>query len=149
MTPKEKLHEACVSILTNRIDSLKGELSELQKSQNSETKSSAGDKYETAREMINLEKNKLAGSVEEAVKMHSFLKQIDPKKTLKSVEVGALVKTNKGQYFVSVGLGAVNLENERFFVISPVSPIGQLLLNKKVGETFEINKHQHELIEIL
>ena len=149
MTPKEELHEACVSILTNRIDSLKGELSELQKSQNSETKSSAGDKYETAREMINLEKNKLAGSVEEAVKMHSFLKQIDPKKTLKSVEVGALVKTNKGQYFVSVGLGAVSLGSERFFVISPVSPVGQLLLNKKVGETFEINKQQHELIEIL
>ncbi len=139
MTVKEKIHEKCVDLVQERIESLENELQELAKSQSSDTKSSAGDKYETGREMINLERNKLSERLLEASKMMAFLSQLNPKVESKTAKAGALVSTAKGLFYISTSLGVVDLNNQKYFVISPVSPIGQAMLDKKVGDSFVVN----------
>ena len=119
---KEALHTRCLEMLKERIVRLEGEVNQLNQSQSSETKSSMGDKYETAREMINLEKSKLSSQLSESTKMLSFLSAINPTKGFSSAEAGALVVAETGNYYLSIAFGKIDLEDSTYFVISPVSP---------------------------
>ena len=56
---KEKLYIACEAYVDERIKRIEAAMAGLESDLENETKSSAGDKYETGREMINLEINKL------------------------------------------------------------------------------------------
>ena len=48
--------------------------------------------------------------------------------------------TNRGNYFLAVGLGKVRLEKRVFFCTSMDSPIGRQLLGKTAGESFLFNE---------
>jgi len=48
-----------------------------------------------------------------------------------------------------IGLGQVKIEKDVYFVISPDSPIGALLMNKKIQDTFQFNQKTYEIQEIV
>lgn len=114
----------------------------------SDTKSSMGDKYETSREMINLEKGKIGEQLRNAQAMMLSLNSIDADSELMKVELGALVKTNIATYFLSAPLGQVKLDKEVIFCISLGSPIGQQMLGKSKGDTFQMAGRSQEILEI-
>ena len=58
-TLKLKVHQKCSHLAFTKIEGLKSELKSLQEAYNADIKSSVGDKYETGRSMIMLEKEKL------------------------------------------------------------------------------------------
>ncbi|MWD30855.1 3-oxoacyl-ACP synthase, partial [Aquicoccus sp. SCR17] len=60
MQKKEQLLKFCWDYVDTRTERLKKSAAALQESLNSETKSSAGDKHETGRAMVQLEQEKLA-----------------------------------------------------------------------------------------
>jgi len=97
-----------------------------------ETKSSAGDKYETSREMIQQDLNRYQQQLAVAQQDRAALEKLDLTPA-KHVSTGGLVKTDTAVYFVASSVGLVKLEGVSVFVISPKSPIGQLLLGKSVG----------------
>ena len=148
MSFKKKVHATCVHRIDEKLESIQKEVGELKKSLSSETKSSMGDKYETAREMINLEKGKLSEQLEQFNKMKLLLKSIDPEKELNEVKTGAHVTTLQGEFYVSVGLGGLHVDDKKVFAISPVSPIGQAMLDKKVGDTFSINGRDQKILSV-
>lgn len=145
---KSDLIGYCINIVQERVDSLEVELENLKESAASDTKSSMGDKYETSREMINLEKGKISEQLGLAKNMLTTLKSIDPEKIFKKAELGALVITDKGKYFLSAALGQVDMKGEKYFAISMNSPLAQKLLNKKVGDTIQLGSNQQVIIEI-
>lgn len=100
----------------------------------SETKNSTGDKYETTREMMQLEVEKNLVQLNKFEILKNELSKIDIYKNHKCVEYGSLVSTNENRYYISIGMGKVEIENESVFCISLNSPIGKLLNNKKVGD---------------
>ena len=89
-----------------------------QQSANNETKSSAGDKYETGRAMMHLEKERLARQMIEVAKLRKPLEMINPEKIESTVALGSIVTTENRNYFLSVSLGEVELEEEKYFCIS-------------------------------
>lgn len=145
---KSDLIGYCINIVQERVDSLEVELENLKESAASDTKSSMGDKYETSREMINLEKGKISEQLGLAKNMLTTLKSIDPEKIFKKAELGALVITDKGKYFLSAALGQIDMKGEKYFAISMNSPLAQKLLNKKVGDTIQLGSNQQVIIEI-
>jgi len=64
------------------------------------------------------------------------------------VQSGSLVVTDKGSYFVAIGIGKVTIEGSRYFCISPDSPIGRLLIGKTVGEVITFNGNDLIIKEI-
>ncbi len=108
-----------------------------QSSANNETKSSAGDKYETGRAMMHLEKERLASQMHEVAKLKKPLEMINPEKIAEVAELGSVVFTQDRNYYISVSLGAISIEGQKFFCISPVTPIGKLMLGKASGESFQ------------
>lgn len=129
-----------------KISTLENLISEARES-NNDTKSSMGDKYETGREMLQQEINNLQIQLHEAKKQEDFLSKILLKKS-EIAEKGALIKTEKGYFFISISAGAIVFNNEKIFAISPESPLAQAMHGKREGESFTLNGISQRIEEI-
>ena len=136
---KIKLHQKCLEVVDSRIAEYKKRTEEFQQAANLETKSSAGDKYETGRAMMQLEKDKIAEQLSEVLKLKKVLDQIDVNKVYSVAELGALVETDKGIYYISTSLGKVSFEGGDYFCLSPVAPFGKALIGKEVNDAVIFN----------
>ncbi len=136
---KNKLIKHIENVLKEKIDVLNADISSLIESRNNDTKSSAGDKYETGREMTQIELNKLEAQLVKTKLLLSELLKADTIKSNTGIDFGALVYTDKENYFLTIPYGKVNLEDKEFFVISLASPIGSLLKGKKIGDIISFN----------
>ncbi|AZB30502.1 hypothetical protein [Chryseobacterium balustinum] len=132
--------------LSEKINNLENLIAETRASSN-DTKSSMGDKYETGREMLQQEINNLQIQLNEVLKQQDFLKTVLPKQSDKA-EKGAIVKTEKGLFFISVSLGEITCENEKIICISPESPLAKAMYGKQENESFSLNNINQKIIEI-
>lgn len=103
-------------------------------SRNKDTKSSAGDKYETGRAMMQIEIEKNEVQLSKAMNLQKEISKIDLIKKYSEVEFGSLLQTNHGLYFISIGLGKIVVDSENYFAISLASPIGLVLRGKTIGD---------------
>lgn len=135
---KEKLNE--------KIENFEKLISETRASSN-DTKSSMGDKYETGREMLQQEINNLQVQLNEILKQKDFLKTVLPKPSDK-VEKGAIVKTEKGLFFISVSLGEITFENQKIICISQESPLAKVMNGKQKDDVFSLNNMNQNIVDI-
>jgi len=136
---KQQLFDRCKSTIDDSLASLKSALDDAQESANADDKGSAGDKHETGRAMMHLEVEKITSQLAERSQLLSILARINPKEIFSQAQLGSLIKTNQGTYFLAIALGKVALDDDIFFVISPASPIGKSLMTCKVGSSFDFN----------
>lgn len=147
-TLKLSLFEKIKADLAGRISELDSDILDLQESKNSDTKSSAGDKHETSREMAQIELENNQTQRLKLVNQRNDLNQIKLEAVAQMVSFGSLVETSMGIFFISIGLGKVNHENQDFFVISMGSPIGQALFEKKIGEKATFQSKEIDILAI-
>ncbi|MFK8164148.1 MAG: 3-oxoacyl-ACP synthase [Lewinella sp.] len=143
---KQALLVHCQTQTAERITGITDALADIETARNGETKSSAGDKFETGRAMMQMEEAKLQGQLAEVLKVRQVLDQIRPDASTERVAAGSLVATNRGNYFVAIGLGKVKLEGRIFFCTSLDAPIGKALLGRATGDTFLFNELQFEIM---
>jgi transcription elongation GreA/GreB family factor len=136
---KHKLYTHCVEIISAKLNTINALLNDAQESANSETKSTAGDKHDTARAMAHLETEKNATQLAEINKLKKVLPYLENHKTGKTVDLGSLVLTDSGYYYISISLGKIEIANDSYFAISAMTPIGKLLIGKKAGDTLKFN----------
>jgi len=139
MNVKEELHKQCEEYVNQRLKTVESIILSNQKALASETKSSAGDKHETGRAMLQLEMEKAGQQLTSVQQMKEVLERIDASKETDIASLGALIETNLGNYFLSISAGQIVLKNTTYFAISTSSPIGKLLLGKKKGEALVWN----------
>ena len=144
---KEALFNQCQSFVNKRLQTVEAVLSSNQKALQSETKSSAGDKHETGRAMLQLEMEKAGQQLSGIAQLKVVLSKIDVLKSSKNACLGSIIVTDKARYFLSLSAGQLVVEDKRYFAISVSSPIGKLLLGKQEkdmisfnGKTIIINK---------
>ncbi|MBN3580853.1 hypothetical protein JYB64_00535 [Algoriphagus aestuarii] len=133
---KSQVFQAAFDLLNQRKTLLESELKSLSQSIHEDTKSSAGDKYETGREMIRQE----IGKVENQFKQNqSFLLEMhhlyDTCKPLQRVSEGSLLRWGEDWLLISSSIGQVTVEDRKVFLLSKNSPLGQALLGKEKMET--------------
>lgn len=146
---KDQLIVQLDEVLDSRIFESQSALEATRESRDSETKSSMGDKYETAREMMQFEMGKFQDQLAKALKLKKALAQINTLKGYQKVEFGSLVFTNHGKYLISVGLGVVEMDGEKYFAISLASPIGKVLEGKSTGDMATFQNRTIEIVDIL
>ncbi len=130
LTLKQTLLKTCGELVNHKIAALQLADKEAQEAANNETKSSAGDKYETGRAMAHLEKERIASQLNQLHNLQKALSLIKSDRLNETITVGSVVFTPQMNYYISVGLGAVEVAGQKFFCISPVSPIGKIFLEK-------------------
>ncbi|MGW9684488.1 3-oxoacyl-ACP synthase [Flagellimonas sp. 2504JD1-5] len=146
---KEQLLNFCWESIEEKAARLKKRSTELQESLGSETKSSAGDKHETGRAMVQLEQEKLGNQLMELDKTKAILQKVDVAKNSSKIILGSLVKTSTTNYFIAVSTGMYVKEGDTVFCISPSAPIAQLLLGKEQGDSIAFNGTKMEILEVL
>ena len=149
MTIKKELYDRCYAHVNSRLQSIQNLISEIQESLLSETKSSAGDKHETGRAMLQLEREKAGQQLAEVQKLKETLTKIDLTKSSNIVCLGSLVYTTQSNYFISISAGKFTVGNIDFFAISPNTPIGHLLLSKQVGHDVVFRNQNFKITNIL
>lgn len=136
---KEQLHQLCMLYVEERIASAEQAITAARESANDDTKSSAGDKYETGREMMQQEIDRNRRQLEESQKLKIVLDQINDAKPSEFVQNGSLVTTNYGKFYISISRGQLAVEGCNYFAVSAASPIGLKLMKQKPGYEFDFN----------
>ena len=145
---KKEVFGLALSKINLRISELQIVMAELKESLENESKSSAGDKHETGRAMVQLEQEKLSKQMTELLLMRRILEQINPSIKHVKIGIGSLVETTMGWYFISVGLGPIEKDGKVIFVLNPQAPLGQKLVGKKVGESIDLNGKMEEIHQV-
>nr|WP_299201452.1 3-oxoacyl-ACP synthase [uncultured Brumimicrobium sp.] len=117
-------------------------------SRNNDTKSSAGDKYETSRAMMQQEMDNAEISIHQVKVFQNELQRLPLEENVNAVMSGSLVETTNGVYFLGLSLGKIEVNNQIVYAISTASPLGKLLLNKKVGDVIDLNSNQQTILNV-
>lgn len=148
MNVKEELYKQCKEYVDKRLQTVENTMLSNQKALASETKSSAGDKHETGRAMLQLEMEKAGQQLASIQEMKAVLAKMDISKESNVASLGTLIETNQGGYFLSISAGKIMLKNATYFAISTSSPIGTLLLGKKNGDELVWNGRKIKIHQI-
>jgi hypothetical protein len=145
---KHKLLDACRELIEKRIETATTAMNDAQRSANEEGKSSAGDKYETGRAMMQIERDKAANQLEEALKLKRTIDQIRPDVQHEIILPGSVVFTDLFKAFIAIGAGKINVDGEDFLVVGPQSPLGKELVGRKLNDHFQFNNRSNRIIKI-
>src|SRR6202000_1151954 len=102
---KKTLYRMCIEYVQKRMEAAQLAINEAQKASNDDTKSSAGDKYETGREMAQQQTNRHLAQLNEANKLKVALNQISPAVISDEAEPGSLVITDGGNFYIAISAG--------------------------------------------
>ena len=105
-------------------------------SRNSDTKSSAGDKFETSREMAQIEIQKIETEIS---KTQQFITDLASK-------ASQLIITDKGAFLISIPFGKLMVGGTEVFCISNSAPITKQLVNTKKNDSFFYNDMKYNII---
>ncbi|NNE75616.1 MAG: 3-oxoacyl-ACP synthase [Pricia sp.] len=145
---KQKLFAFCQTFAQDRIARIEKSIENIRESLYAETKSSAGDKHETGRAMLQLEREKLGQQLIEAEKMKEVLAKVRLENSKVIVGLGSWVKTSKADYFLAISAGKFNKENLSVYCISVGTPIGRSLIGKSEGDSFSFNGETIKILKI-
>ena len=136
---KKQLYNICETFLLERESTLHGIIEGIQNDLHSETKSSAGDKHETGRAMLQLEREKAGKQFSAITKQKELLAKVNLYSSSNRVRLGSLIHTTNGVYFLAISKGMVSIDNTDYYIIAPQSPIGKLLLGKQINDSITFN----------
>lgn len=142
---KQKLLTSCKEVIDKKISALNEALSEVTDAGNNETKSTAGDKHETSRAMMQIEQEKIGKQIQEWEIQKNSLTKIDLEKTLNNISLGSFIETNRGLFFIAANIGKIKVEEKEVMVISLQSPLGLAFLKHKTGNSFELNNIVYQI----
>lgn len=138
-----------MDFILQRINTAETALKQSQEASNDDTKSSAGDKFETTREMVSQDiartKNLLYDGQQNLQLLISLESTPSAGDTIRN---GSLVYTSKGIFYISISAGQIKVDDQPVFAISFASPIGKLMIGKKVGESFSFNQNEYTILKI-
>jgi hypothetical protein len=148
MTLKQKIYNHYLQVINDKITQLQKLLADLKESGANETKSTAGDKHETALAMLQIEQANVRGQLTEVQQQQAVLQKINPELSPAIIVPGSLIKTNKGYFFLSIAGGKAVVEGHPVIAISPQSPLGQQLVQASKGHEVTINATSYRIESI-
>jgi hypothetical protein len=148
MTFKQKIHHHYSRQVQDKIDVFRDMISALTEDSKNDAKGSAGDKHETALSMMHLEQEKLNYKLKEVLDQKAILDKIDATLTNTKIGLGSLVQANGIYLYLSLALPKITIDQVNIIALSPQSPLGEKLMDNKVGFKFEINATKYHIDSI-
>jgi transcription elongation GreA/GreB family factor len=146
---KEQLYTLCNDYITTRGAAIKQLIADAQEAGANETKSSAGDKYETGRELLQQEIDLNMARLNELNAQRAILDHIVPAHTSKVVIPGSLVYTSSGNFYIAIGAGKLLVDGVFFYAVSAASPVGSQLMGQQEGHAFELNGKKNLIVSVI
>lgn len=145
---KEQLYQQCLQAIDANKEKIAKAIAQVVESLSSESKSTAGDKHETGRAMLQLEREKLGQQLQHIEITRNQLLQIDSTKIHTVISTGSYIQTSQLHLFLSVAVGQINVAGISVMAISPQSPLGMALLGNKEGDIIEFRGLTHTILKV-
>lgn len=110
---------------------------------NQEEKSSAGDKFETQRAMMHLQMESFIERLEVARRLETELMSLKLQ-SRSAVELGALIQTDSGIYFIAVSAPSIELGSVAYTCLSREAPLYLAMQGLAEGDWFEWGEEGEE-----
>ena len=124
MSIKKQAYEILLLALQHKIAAIENDLLAIKESISNETKSTAGDKYETARAMLHIEQENVMKQLANAQNQKHELTAVDTSQVASVVRHGSLVTTNYGIFFIATAMGKIVVDE-------PTSELYKLIEQEK------------------
>ena len=124
---KKELYNQCSDFIEHRLFAIKRTINDIQESLDSETKSSAGDKHETGRAMLQLDREKLGQQLAGIQKLKQELLKVNIGTVSKKIFFGSVDYNSQHNYFIAISAGEFIYKNEKFYALSFLTPIAKIL----------------------
>ncbi|MBX2924320.1 MAG: hypothetical protein KF746_19115 [Chitinophagaceae bacterium] len=145
---KQKVCSYYLQGIHEKIRMLQKILDDLKESGKNETKSTAGDKHETALAMLQIEQENTRGQLKAAQEQLAIFSRIDFSLQPAKVSNGSLIRTNRGYLFLSVAAGKAMVGDQAVTALSPQSPLGMKLMGACIGDSMVVNNVTYTIEEI-
>lgn len=144
---KKAVVEAVSQALREKLLSFESMLGELNAAIAEDTKSSAGDKFETSRAMAQQEIDKVQQQQAETKRQLALLTSLPMEETA-TVRAGSLVQTDKGIFFVGVPAGQLEIGGKTVVCISSASPLAQNMIGKSKNEAVSAGNTSQTILAV-
>ncbi len=145
---KAQLLAHCIDFIDGKYQTLLSEYKLYQESAANETKSTAGDKHDTSKSMMQLEQEKLGQQLELLLRQRKILESIDATRRSQVVEFGSIVYTKAGNFFIAISAREVSIDSESFVPVSLQSPLAMALAKHKAGDVVEFNYKIYDISSV-
>ena len=135
---RQDVLSALEATMSSDVDSARQQFYNLKGSLEGESKSTAGDKHETGRAMVQLEMEQAANRLSRLEGMMRDWSRLQPELGRKDVRPGALVDTSMGCFVIGVAWGAFNLrEGAAWRAIGSDAPIALAMSGMEAGSVID------------
>lgn len=143
------IKDTCLNHLLDKQHLLNEALLQLKEAAANETKSTAGDKHEVAKALLQSEQEKLGQQFQLiALQIHA-LQKINCTLNAATVSIGSLIETTMGYFFVGAALGKLNIGTYSITTLSVAAPLAQKLIGLKVNDSCRLNAQIYRVTKIL
>jgi hypothetical protein len=144
---KLSLHKACLKQLQDKIDILQSEFKVYKEAAANESKSTAGDKHDTSRSMMQLEQEKMGVQLKDLMNQKKVMLSVEQELDNKDSSLGKIIYTNQGNFFISIFAKPIEIDGQLFIPISMQAPVAKLL-NSVKGKSFSFNGKAYNVVSI-
>ncbi|MCU0450716.1 MAG: 3-oxoacyl-ACP synthase [Bernardetiaceae bacterium] len=145
---KAGLLALCTDYVAQRLATVQAAMAAAQAAANEEGKSSAGDKYETGRAMMQLERDLHARQLAEAQKLRQELAQLEATQLHATAQAGSVVVTDRERYFLGLGAGRLEWAGQSYLAVSLASPVGAKLRGLRPGDSLALPQGRAVVVEV-
>ncbi len=145
---KYQVITACSETINSKLLQLQAILNQINEAAANETKSTAGDKHETAKAMLQLEQEKLSKQMTILQLQQKELSKIDASKMHSIISNGSLIKTSTNYLFIGIALGKIKVQEIEVIALSLMSPLAKQLIGLKVNDKTVLNEQVYIIEEI-
>jgi transcription elongation GreA/GreB family factor len=138
----------CLQLLDTAVAEIKQQMQELVTHAANDSKSSAGDKHETGRAMMQQAQEQLGKQLQEAEMKRASLARMLTLPVTENIGEGSLVVTHENTLLLGAPIGKVTFEEMDVFVISMQSPLAQALKGKKAGDSIVFQQKTIQLLHV-
>ncbi len=137
---KERIIQAFKEKLQDSLQSLQDAITQTEQALQDETKSSAGDKYETSREMLQADLDRLESQRKTLQNSLSLFSNNQENTGISSGSIAEIsIDSQSHTLYIGPPIGNLQIENLEIRSISVASPLGNVLLGKLPQEEFTWN----------
>lgn len=137
---KAEVHARFVQLCDDAVEAFRERVAALAEDAQTDAKSSAGDKHETALSHMHIEQEKATAKMREWIAHRRILEQLDPGATMARIGPGSLVELNGSMWlYFSSALPKISVKGRTVIGLSANAPLASDLLGRVTGDVFERN----------
>lgn len=146
---KQDLITHCTAFIEKQLSHVHQAIEVAKSTAKEESKSSAGDKHETGKSHLQLTQENNSKHLNNLQQQKRVIKLLEAYDAKDFIQLGSLVDTSNGLYFLAIGVGQVKVNDITVFIVSPASPVGKALMHKQVNELAVFNQLNLQIKEII